>query len=146
MLLLLLLVLVQLYRGVVRVQTVISALLVVVSAVVLVRHHDILRLRTIRRLNQWFQLRALQVVQPDELGQVRGLVDGGRLPGLDGFAVDQVPVQVGVEKFRRHFTFVGQLDSQVVRDDDVVCLTIIITIHHLKPIHTKGQYPCSLNS
>lgn len=124
MLLLLLLVLVQLYRGVVRVQTVISALLVIVSAVVLVRHHDILRwlrLRTVRRLNQWFQLLALQVVQPDELGQVRGLVDGGRLPGLDGFAVDQVPVQVGVEKFRRHFAFVGQLDSQVVRDDDVVC-------------------------
>lgn len=121
------LVLVQLYRGVVRVQTVISALLVIVSAVVLVRHHDILRwlrllwLRTVGWFYQGFKL-ALLVVQPDELGKVRRLVDGCRLAGLDGLAVDQVPVQVRVEKLRRNFALVGQLNRQVVRDDDVVCL------------------------
>lgn len=121
------LVLVQLYRGVVRVQTVISALLVIVSAVVLVRHHDILRwlrllwLSTVGWFYQGFKL-ALLVVQPDELGKVRRLVDGRRLAGLDGLAVDQIPVQVRVEKLRRNFALVGQLNRQVVRDDDIVCL------------------------
>lgn len=121
------LVLVQLYRGVVRVQTVISTLLVIVSAVVLVRHHDILRwlrllwLRTVGWFYQGFKL-ALLVVQPDELGKVRRLVDGRRLAGLDGLAVDQIPVQVRVEKLRRNFALVSQLYRQVVRDDDVVCL------------------------
>lgn len=119
-------VLVQLYRGVVRVQSVVSALFVIVPAVVLVRHHDILRwlrlwLRTVGWFYQRFKL-ALLVVQPDELGKVRRLVDGRRLAGLDGLAVDQVPVQVRVEKLRRNFALVGQLDRQVVRDDDVVCL------------------------
>lgn len=93
------LVLVQLYRGVVRVQPVVSALFVIVSAVILVRHHDILRwlhrlhlwLRTVGWFYQWFKL-ALLVVQPDELGKVRRFVDGRRLTGLDGLAVDQVPV------------------------------------------------------
>lgn len=121
------LVLVQLNRGVVRVQSVVSALFVIVPAVVLVRHHDILRwlrlwLRTVGRFYQGFKL-TLLVVQPDELGKVRRLVDGRRLAGLDGLAVDQVPVQVRVEKLRRNFALVGQLDRQVVRDDDVVCLT-----------------------
>lgn len=121
------LVLVQLNRGVVRVQSVVSALFVIVSAVVLVRHHDILRwlrlwLRTVGWFYQRFKL-TLLVVQPDELGKVRRLVDGRRLAGLDGLAVDQVPVQVRVEKLRRNFALVGQLDRQVVRDDDVVCLT-----------------------
>lgn len=123
------LVLVQLYRGVVRVQPVISALLVIIPAVVLVRHHDVLRwqrlrlwLRTVRRFYQRFKL-ALLVVQPNELGKICRLVYGRRLAGLDGLAVDQVPIQVRVEKLRRNFALVGQLNRQVVRDDNVVCLS-----------------------
>lgn len=69
----------------------------------------------------------LLLVELDQSRQVVRLVNGGRFAGLDRLTVDQMPVQVGVEKLRRYFASVRQLDGQVVRYDDV----ILILLKHL---------------
>lgn len=112
-------VLIQLYRRVVRVQAVVSALLVIVATVVFVGHHDVTRCRGWlscrtfggRCVHQLFHQGVLfaiplLMVQLNQPGQIERFPDGGRLASLDRFTVDQMPVQIMVEKLRWYFASV----------------------------------------